>query len=142
MANLCGEIIEELKVELAKPEIPTKIFGPNLEEILNAAGFYRRDVSTKQKNIDTSGQCAHKSDKSVHEPVAYWNGVDMFTRADEVEYTPNWSDYYPEPLYAAPRKEWDRNVLEAALEALTNPSTTMTIHAIQLIKEALNDETP
>ena len=28
---------------LAKPEMPTKIFGPNLEQILNAAGFYRRE---------------------------------------------------------------------------------------------------
>lgn len=34
--------IELIKAELAKPEMPTKIFGPNLEEILNAAGFYRR----------------------------------------------------------------------------------------------------
>jgi len=32
-----------------------------------------------------------------------------------------------------------REALEAALEALTNPSTTMTIHAIQLIKEALKE---
>ena len=30
-------------VPLAKPEMPTKIFGPNLEQILNAAGFYRRE---------------------------------------------------------------------------------------------------
>jgi hypothetical protein len=28
---------------LTKPEMPTKIFGPNLEQILNAAGFYRRE---------------------------------------------------------------------------------------------------
>jgi len=28
---------------LAKPEMPAKIFGPNLEQILNAAGFYRRE---------------------------------------------------------------------------------------------------
>jgi len=34
----------ELKEELAKPSIPTKIVGPNLEEILNAAGFYRGDA--------------------------------------------------------------------------------------------------
>ena len=54
-----------------------------------------------------SEERVQESDKAIHEPVAYWNGVDMFTRADEVEYTPNWSDYYPEPLYAAPpRKEW------------------------------------
>jgi hypothetical protein len=30
-------------VPLTKPDIPTKIFGPNLEQILNAAGFYRRE---------------------------------------------------------------------------------------------------
>jgi hypothetical protein len=29
-------------VPLAKPDMPTKIFGPNLEQILNAAGFYKR----------------------------------------------------------------------------------------------------
>jgi len=28
---------------LTRPEIPAKIFGPNLEQILNAAGFYRRE---------------------------------------------------------------------------------------------------
>ena len=35
--------IELIKAELAKPEMPTKIVGPNLEQILNAAGFYRRE---------------------------------------------------------------------------------------------------
>jgi hypothetical protein len=34
----------ELKLELAVPRIPAKIIGPNLEEILNAAGFYRGDA--------------------------------------------------------------------------------------------------
>jgi len=34
----------ELKLELAEPRIPAKIIGPNLEEILNAAGFYRGDA--------------------------------------------------------------------------------------------------
>jgi hypothetical protein len=33
-----------IEQELAKPSIPTKIVGPNLEEILNAAGFYRGDT--------------------------------------------------------------------------------------------------
>jgi len=32
-----------IEQELAKPDMPTKIFGPNLEQILNAAGFYRRE---------------------------------------------------------------------------------------------------
>jgi hypothetical protein len=37
------------QAELAKPEqepvntMPTKIVGPNLEQILNAAGFYKRE---------------------------------------------------------------------------------------------------
>jgi hypothetical protein len=50
-------------------KMPTKIFGPNLEEILNAAGFYRRDVSTKPENVNTSAECVQESDKSIHEPV-------------------------------------------------------------------------
>jgi hypothetical protein len=33
-----------IEQELVKPEMPTKIFGPNLEKILNAAGFYRSDA--------------------------------------------------------------------------------------------------
>jgi hypothetical protein len=37
------ERIAELEAQLAQPEMPTKIFGPNLEQILNAAGFYRRE---------------------------------------------------------------------------------------------------
>jgi hypothetical protein len=37
------KVIKDIEAELAKPEMPTKIFGPNLEQILNAAGFYRRE---------------------------------------------------------------------------------------------------
>ena len=33
-----------------------------------------------------------------------------------------------------------KEALEAALEALTNPSTIMVQHAIQLIKEALKEK--
>ena len=33
----------ELQAESAMLKMPTKIFGPNLEQILNAAGFYRRE---------------------------------------------------------------------------------------------------
>jgi hypothetical protein len=44
------ERIAELEAQLAKTEqehkIPTKIFGPNLEEILNAAGFYKPEQET------------------------------------------------------------------------------------------------
>jgi hypothetical protein len=37
------ELIEELRARLAQPEqMPTKIIGPILEDVLNAAGFYKR----------------------------------------------------------------------------------------------------
>ena len=46
--DLVNAAAAALEAELAKPEqepqIPTKIFAPNLEQILNAAGFYRRDA--------------------------------------------------------------------------------------------------
>jgi hypothetical protein len=35
-------VVTPLYTAPPKPEMPTKIFGPNLEQILNAAGFYRR----------------------------------------------------------------------------------------------------
>jgi hypothetical protein len=106
MANLCGEVIEELKAELAKPEMPTKIFGPNLEEILNAAGFYRRDMDTKQENVDTSGQCTHKLDKFIHEPVAWMTNSEQDTTTDYL-FSHVQSPIHTIPLYAAPQnKKW------------------------------------
>ena len=40
--------VRELQAESSMLKMPTKIFGPNLEEILNAAGFYRQP---KQKPV-------------------------------------------------------------------------------------------
>ena len=34
--------IRVLEAALAETQMPTKIFGPNLVEILNSAGFYRK----------------------------------------------------------------------------------------------------
>ena len=34
--------INNLRAALAETQMPTKICGPNLEQILNAAGFYRK----------------------------------------------------------------------------------------------------
>ena len=34
--------INNLRAALALTQMPTKIFGPNLVEMLNAAGFYRK----------------------------------------------------------------------------------------------------
>ena len=48
-----AQTIKALEQELAKPEIPTKLFGPNLEQILNAAGFYKREwVGLTQDEIE------------------------------------------------------------------------------------------
>jgi len=48
----------ELQQELAKPEMPAKIFGPNLEQILNAAGFYRREwVGLTDEDIEGILDC-------------------------------------------------------------------------------------
>lgn len=38
--------------------------------------------------------------KPEQKPVAYWDTRDGFIRADDAQYIPNWSDYYPEPLYS------------------------------------------
>lgn len=37
------------------------------------------------------------------EPVAYWNGKGSIIPAEDVSYLPNWSDYYPIPLYRRPQ---------------------------------------
>ena len=40
-----SDTIDALRARLAQPEqeqMPTKIMGPNLEEVLNAAGFYKQ----------------------------------------------------------------------------------------------------
>jgi hypothetical protein len=145
MANLCGEIIEELKAELAKPEqepdLPPVFIGVDVTlEGTHVTAFYRRPnavaemfysefhplakpdqnhgfdrtgshmageyVDTKQQNVDTSGQCVHKSDKSVHEPVAYvtgyYNGRCVVAPLDPALLIPSGTAFYNAP----PRKEW------------------------------------
>ena len=36
------------------------------------------------------------------EPVVYWDGDRSVIPADDLSYIPNWSDYYPTPLYRHP----------------------------------------
>ena len=42
------------------------------------------------------------------QPVGYWNNNHSFIPASEIDGIPNWSDYYPVPLYRAapPSREW------------------------------------
>lgn len=37
------------------------------------------------------------------EPVAWWNGKGSIIPAEDVQYLPNWTDYYPYPLFASPQ---------------------------------------
>ena len=55
-------VINDIEAALLETQMPTKICGPNLEETLNAAGFYRKkewvylteqDVATIKKNAIT-----------------------------------------------------------------------------------------
>ncbi len=82
------------------------------------AGEY---VDTNQQNLNTSGQCVHKSDESTHEPIAWmydWYGYEsqnetrvlvkdwiaaVYTEVSD----PTINAHNIRPLYAAPpRKEW------------------------------------
>lgn len=63
-----ADCVESLEAALAQPEqeplntMPTKIVGPNLEQILNAAGFYRREwVGLTDEDINKSWEWAQKS---------------------------------------------------------------------------------
>lgn len=58
------------------PEQPTKIFGPNLEELLNGAGFYRKkewvgltdaEATELWKNIDNSWELIMQVQKKLQE---------------------------------------------------------------------------
>jgi len=40
---------EDMKYKVTEHLLPLKLLGPNLEEVLNAAGFYRRKPLTEEK---------------------------------------------------------------------------------------------
>jgi hypothetical protein len=96
VANKAHLALKKLQMNLRDQTALHLLYKGDYEDLLA-----KPDVSTKQQNVDTSGQCVHKSDKSIHEPVAYWNTKDGFIRADHAQYVSSWSDYYPEPLYAS-----------------------------------------
>jgi hypothetical protein len=47
----CAAALEALRPALAQPdtEMPKTLCGPNLEEVLNAAGFYKREPLTEDE---------------------------------------------------------------------------------------------
>jgi hypothetical protein len=46
MCGITPEMMEALTAQ------PTKIFGPNLEQVLNSAGFYKRQPLTEEEIVE------------------------------------------------------------------------------------------
>ena len=55
-AQATPPIMEALRAALEQPEqkMPTKIFGPKLEEVLNACGFFKRKPLTDDEIVNIS----------------------------------------------------------------------------------------
>jgi hypothetical protein len=72
-------------VVLAKPEMPTKIIGPNLEEILNAAGFYRGDAV-----------CCNDYEKCIKPctPKGRWLAEKELAKPEQEPFKPDWANYW------------------------------------------------
>jgi hypothetical protein len=72
-----------LSVEQAEKQAPTKLFGPNLEQILNAAGFYKRDAvccGDYKKCIEPctpKGEWLAKQELAKPEPVTWAETNDL-----------------------------------------------------------------
>ena len=47
---------EDMKYKATERLLPLKIFGPNLEEVLNAAGFYKREPLTDAQVNELIGE--------------------------------------------------------------------------------------
>jgi len=130
-------VIDEIKKELAKPEqepvcdkdpslcgfvqcqlgktckntpintMPTKIFAPNLEQILNAAGFYRRDAvccGDYEKCIEPctpKGEWLAKKELAKEEPLPPVDiGVDVTPEGTHVVALYNRHDAVQEMFYS------------------------------------------
>jgi hypothetical protein len=118
MANLCGEVVEALKAELAKPE------QESTSKRMRDAGYTRRSkgwekdteqdvtfidegdmagayMDTKQENLNMSEERVHKSEESIHEPVAWMlpEYGDVLSASET-----DGKGIYSIPLYAAPQK--------------------------------------
>jgi hypothetical protein len=97
IANLDKQLQD---VVLAKPEMPTKIIGPNLEEILNAAGFYRGDAV-----------CCNDYEKCIKPctPKGRWLAEKELAHLEQVDYeklTAKFGEQAKEYLVAA-KKNWE-----------------------------------
>ena len=94
--ELIDDALEDLR-ELRDLYTPTTVSADNSIKTV---------MSTKQQNIDTSGQCTHKSDESIHESVAYvtgyYNGRCVIAPLDPAWLIPAGTAFYRAPQ----RKKW------------------------------------
>jgi hypothetical protein len=79
------EEIDELRQALIMFQQPTKIFGPNLEEILNSAGFYRKREWVGL-TADEIWKCNKSKSDSVEFHICYAHqNVEDFAEAIEAK---------------------------------------------------------
>jgi hypothetical protein len=84
------------------PEQPTKIFGPNLEELLNGAGFYRKKESVKL--TDNEIDAGLLSTNYVGRTASAWrDGVEWAEKNKRLNEKLTWSK---EECAVFRKKEW------------------------------------
>ena len=59
------------------------------------------EMNDRELMIDCP-RCGHCCPQPNQEPVAWWDGKESVVFTHDEIYTPNWTDYWTKPLYAAP----------------------------------------
>lgn len=72
------------------------------QKVRNALGVFEPFERKHTNLIEALDILDAELAKPEPEPVVYWNGDRSVIPADEVSYIPNWTDYYPTPLYRHP----------------------------------------
>jgi hypothetical protein len=129
------ERIRELEAELAKPGIPTKIVGPNLEEILNAAGFYRGDAV-----------CCNDYEKCIKPctPKGEWLAKKELAKTEQSEYdklTVKFGERAKEYLEEA-KKSWEPEPEQEPVTWITLNKLAQTIVEEKYLFKRFIDGTP
>ena len=84
--EITRQVAEECFADRAANKIPTFVFVADDDELLTFATKFLEAWLEQQSQ----------------EPVAYMAPSGTCVTAEDVSYTPNWTDYYTIPLYAAP----------------------------------------
>jgi hypothetical protein len=77
---------------------------PNASEVNDfIAVIEDRMNQPEQELMIDCPRCGHCCPQPNQKPVAWWNGEESVVFAHDEIYTPNWTDYWTKPLYAAPQ---------------------------------------